>query len=96
MKQYNQTQHDTDEGDLLASTLSTSASQAHASDGFQRVNVLLPSAELAALDDKLHKLKTNGMRWANRSLLIRCALASIKDVPAEELAQNNALLRLKK
>jgi hypothetical protein len=85
-----------EENDLLASTISTHHADRRASDEFQRVNVLFDPEDLRVLDAKVHDLKTLGLRWINRSLIIRFALTSLRSVPADQLASEPELLQLKK
>jgi hypothetical protein len=67
-----------DEEEMLASTLSNynkaTPQPEQGTDEFQRVNVLFAPDDLKTIDAKVHDLKALGLRWVNRSLLIRHAL----------------------
>jgi hypothetical protein len=86
------------EEEMLASTLSTCSKtqKPEAVDDFQRVNVLFAPEDLRTIDAKVHDLKTLGLRWVNRSLLVRHAIRGLEQVPADQLARAPAFLQLKK
>ena len=94
-----ETNHSHEEDDILASTLSTHdkpVSTAPPRQRFERANLLLPATDLRLVDGLVHELKALGLRWVNRSLLVRFALASLKDQSAPGLAKSPDLLRLGK
>ena len=87
-----------DEDAILASTLSTGGhpQSQPPGDGFQRVNVLFSHEDLKLIDEQVHALKALGFRWVNRSLLIRHALSSLKEISARELSAMPTFIRFKK
>lgn len=92
-----QNKHDEDE--ILASTISTNtpSKEIHAArQTFQRANLLLPDGDLRLVDNLVHELKGMGLRWVNRSLLVRFTLGKLEGVSSGELASNPDLLRLGK
>ena len=92
-------QKNNEEDEILASTISThdtAKKTPMATQTFQRANLLLPQCDLKLVDDLVHELKGMGLRWVNRSLLVRFALENLEGVSAGELAANQDLLRLGK
>jgi len=89
-----------DEEEMLLSTLSNynkaTARPEQRIDKFQRVNVLFAPDDLKTIDAKVHDLKTLGLRWVNRSLLIRHAIRGLEQIPTDQLAQAPTFLQLKR
>ena len=86
-----------EDDEILAATVSTynaMRTPQPQKDSFERVNVLFAKTDLTLIDSHVHELKTMGLRWINRSILVRYALRKLKDAKTDGIAEDTALLEL--